>query len=195
MKLLLVKHSNSNHNPNQRPQDWALTEEGITRCKPLADHIAPYAPRRLFSSTMLKARHTAELATQVLGGLPIIENALLQEHSRKSNAPYGTAEEFRSRIRTMFEQPDGLVFGDETANEAQQRFSNGVNVVLQQANADENVVIIAHGTVNTLFTALHNDIDPFDLWSRLGLPSIIVLDLPTFRLESVIEDAGIPPTA
>ncbi len=53
--------------------------------------------------------------------------------------------------------------------------------------------MIAHGTVNSLFTAQHNDIDVYDLWLRLKLPSIVILDLASFQLDDVIEDAGILP--
>lgn len=192
MKLLLVKHSNSNHNPSQLPHEWGLTEEGIARCQPLATHIAPYHPRQLFASTMLKTQHTAQLVSHELDNIPIVENPLLEEHSRRSNAPYGTVKTFHARVKQMFEQPDALIFGDETASEALQRFSQGIDAVLKQVDSDENVVIIAHGTVNVLFTAQHNKIDIYDLWLRIKLPSIIVLELPSFTLDSVIYDAGIP---
>ena len=192
MKLLLVKHSNSNHNPHQPAHEWGITDEGIARCKSLSTHIVPYHPRRLFASTMQKAQRTAEMVSAELNDIPIINNPLLEEHSRQSNAPYGTIEEFHDNLKQLFAQPDTLIYGDETANQALRRFSQGVESVLKQADADENVVIIAHGTVNVLFTAQYNDINRYDLWLRLKLPSIIVLDLPTFTLDSVIDDAGIP---
>ena len=190
-KLVLVKHSNSNHNPNQIPFAWKLTSEGIARCRPLAAHIAPYQPKRLFCSSMPKATQTAQYVSQALDDLPIIENRLLAEHSRKSNAPYSTLENFQARIKRLFEEPDQLVFGDETANQASERFHRGIKTVLEQAESKENVVVIAHGTVNVLFTAQYNKLNRYDLWLRLKLPSMIVLDLPDFRLNQVIEDAGL----
>lgn len=191
-KLLLVKHSNSNHNAHQPSHKWELTPEGIQRAKILATHLKPYAPKKLFASTMPRAIDTAKLAGGEIGDIPIIENPLLEEHSRKSNAPYGTVEDFRDRVRRMFEHPDDLIFGDETANQARERFSQGIAQIMGDVPQDEHIIVIAHGTVNSLFTAQHNKIDIYDLWSRLQLPSIIVLDLPTFTLETVIEDAGIP---
>ena len=191
MKLLLVKHSNSNHNPHQPSREWALTDEGIQRCEPLAAHIAPYQPRRIFSSDQPKAQHTAQLISQYLGHLPIHTDPRLGEHSRKTNAPYGNLDDFHNRIRRMFAQPDDLIFGDETANEASKRFSEGVEAVVSGALPDENVVIVAHGTVNTLFTAKHNDIDLYEFWAQLKLPSIIELDLPSYTLNRVIADAGV----
>ena len=62
---------------------------------------------------MPKAQHTAKLVAEELGDIPIIENAKLGEHSRKSNAPYGSIEDFHNRIRRMFDHPDDLIYGDE----------------------------------------------------------------------------------
>lgn len=193
MKLLLVKHSNSNHNPHQPSLEWELTEQGVARCQQLAQHLRPYQPQRLFASTLIRTRQTAQHVSQELDNVPIVLNPLLQEHSRKTNAPYGNVEDFRASVRQMFAQPNKLIFGDETASQAQQRFNQGVQECLLQRQEDENIVIIAHGTVNTLFTAQYNDIDSYDLWSSLKMPAIIVLDLPTFTLDTIIEDAGSAP--
>lgn len=192
-KLLLVKHSNSNHNPDQPPHEWGLTPEGITRAKVLINYIVPYQPKRLFASPMVKARHTAELVSEQFNNIPIIENPNLAEHSRKSNAPYTTLQAFHDNLRCFFENPNELMFGDETASQAQERFSQGITEVIQQAPPDEHVIVVAHGTVNSLFTAQHNDIDVYDLWLRLKLPSVVILDLSSFELVDVIEDAGILP--
>lgn len=193
MKLVLVKHSNSNHNPHQPAHEWGLTDTGIQRCQPLAEHLAAYQPRRLFTSTMLKAKQTATLVSKALDNLPIIENPRLEEHSRLSNAPYGSVEAFHARVQQMFAQPDELIYGDETASQARLRFSQGIEDCLAQVQDDEHLIVIAHGTVNSLFTAHHNEVDVYDLWMRLKLPSIIVLDLPSFELMQVIEDAGVVP--
>ena len=120
-KLLLIKHSNSNHNPDQPPHEWGLTPEGITRAKTLAQYVKPYQPSQLFCSPMMKALHTADLLAQELGGLPIHENVNLAEHSRRTNAPYTTLEAFHDNLRRFFANPDTLIYGDETANEARHR--------------------------------------------------------------------------
>ena len=189
--LILVKHSNSNHSPDRAASAWELTAAGIDRCKPLATHISFYRPRRLFSSPMPKALQTAQYVAVELDNLDIVENQLLEEHSRISNAPYGTLESFHTRMKLLFTLPDEFVFGDESANQASERFHRGIEAVLGQAKIGENIVIIAHGTVNTLFTARYNALNSYDLWLRLKMPSMIVLDLPDFSLNYVIEDAGL----
>jgi len=191
-KLLLIKHSTSNANPDQPAHTWGLTQEGVQRARVLATHIQPFAPTQLSSSTMPKALHTAQLVSQQLDDLPIVQNPHLGEHSRKSNAPYfESIEEFQNTIKHMFDQPNDLIYGDETAYQARDRFIHGIEQIVRSTSPEENIAVVAHGTVNMLFTAKHNDIDTYALWARLKLPSIIILNLPAFALESVIEDAGI----
>lgn len=189
-KLVLVKHSNSNHNPAQPAQDWELTPEGYERCKPLARHLARYQPRRLSCSSMPKALQTARSVAKILEDIPVIENPLLAEHSRRTNAPYGTVAEFEARVRWLFEAPDQLVFGDETANQASQRFQRGIMSLLAIADPAEHIVVIAHGTVAVLFAAQYNAIDSYELWRKLKMPSFIELEAPDFRICRVVEDAG-----
>ncbi len=189
-KLVLVKHSNSNHNPAQPAQDWELTPAGYERCKPLAKRLAAYQPRRLFCSTMPKALQTAKAVAEDLEHIPVFESPLLAEHSRRSNAPYGSSAAFDARIRQLFDQPDALVFGDETANQARQRFQRGIASLLEIAQPAENILVLTHGTVAVLFAAQYNAIDSYDLWRRLKMPSLIELAISDFRICQVIEDAG-----
>ena len=190
-KLVLVKHSNSDHNAKQDPADWSLTAEGFARCVPLAKRLSAFQPKRLFCSSMQKAQQTAEVVSQSLESLPIIETPSLGEHSRSANAPYGTLEDFHANIQRLFESPNELIFGDETAKQALHRFRKGIEQILSMAGPNENLVAITHGTVITLFTAQVNALDSYIFWQRLQLPAIVVLELPNFRLCQVIEDAGV----
>ncbi|MEL6404783.1 MAG: histidine phosphatase family protein [Chloroflexota bacterium] len=193
MKLLLVKHSKVNHNADQKPKDWELSDEGLARCDQLAKHLASYAPKQIFSSAMPKAQQTATHVVNALGDLPVVSNALLNEHSRESNAPYVSDADFRARVQTLFAQPKTAVYGDESAYTALKRFSEGIQFVVQNVDPNENVVVVAHGTVITLFVAQHNTIDAYDFWGKLSLPSIVALDMPDMTLDFVIEDAGVAP--
>ncbi|MCE2473680.1 MAG: histidine phosphatase family protein [Anaerolineae bacterium] len=190
-QLVLVKHSNSDHNPLQPAADWPLTAEGLRRCRPLAQHLKPYRAKRLYSSPMPKAIQTAKRVALELNDVPLSECPLLAEHSRQSNAPYGSLAEFHARMKRLFPAPNELAFGDETAEEAKHRFRRGIESILESSTKAENIVVISHGTVIVLFAAQYNPIDSFQLWQSLKMPSLVVLDLPDFRISKVIEDAGI----
>lgn len=189
-QLVLVRHSNSDHNPVQPAADWQLTAEGLRRCQPLAHHLAPYHTNGLHSSPMPKALSTAKAVARELGDLPVCECPLLAEHRRESNAPYGTVASFNAQMKRLFAFPDELIFGDETAEEAKHRFRRGINTILENTSSAENVLVFSHGTVMALFVADFNPVDSFQLWQCLKMPAVIALGLPDFRISNVIEDAG-----
>jgi broad specificity phosphatase PhoE len=50
-----------------------------------------------------------------------------------------------------------------------------------------NLVVIAHGTVITLLVWKFNEIEPIVLWQQLKNPSFVVLALPEFELQEIVE--------
>ncbi len=76
------------------------------------------------------------------------------------------------------------MWGNETAEEARDRFEGAVRRVLDERE-DEVVAMVAHGPVISLLVTRHNDIDAFGFWQRLGLPSFCVLAVPSFELQEV----------
>ena len=141
-------------------------------------------PTQIFSSTEPKASETARLVAATLG-VSTSECDGLHEHDR-TTTPYQDQAAFRASVARFFAEPEALVYGSETAAEARNRFSAAIDGIVQQ-HPDGNLVVVAHGTVITLFVAQYNQIEPFDFWRRLGLPSYTVLALPDFRLLSVVE--------
>jgi len=108
----------------------------------------------------------------------------LHEHERGINDFVADQAAFEQRLGRFFRDPDEHVWDRESAREAQSRFAGAIGAVLQQ-HTRGNVAIVAHGTVITLFVALHNHIDPLAFWRGLGMPACVVLELPMFRLEGV----------
>ena len=78
------------------------------------------------------------------------------------------------------------MFGRETANQARERFAAAVERVATRHRSGD-VVIVAHGSVIALFVAEHTPLEPFALWQRLGLPSLVVLGLPGCELLTIVE--------
>ena len=126
----------------------------------------------MVSSGEPKAVETAEIAAEHLGiGCSVSPG--LHEHDR-TGAPFLGDGEFEQAARDFFERPDELVWGRETAEQVGARFEAAVRGVLD-GREEEVVPIVAHGTVISLLIARYNDVDPFVLWRRLGLPSFCVL--------------------
>ena len=80
------------------------------------------------------------------------------------------------------------MIGGESAAAALQRFARAVRHRVV-APFEHNVVVIAHGTVISLFVASVNpSIDAFTLWKRLRCPSYVILDQSTFALREVVDE-------
>ena len=190
-KLILVKHSFPEILPEIPASEWHLSAEGCQRCQVLADELAGLDPDLIFSSQEHKAEETAQIiAQQLIKPLFIVPG--LHEHERKT-VRFTSDEQFEASVKEFFEQPDGLVFGEETAVQCLNRFSSAVNQLLSK-NRDQNLVVVSHGTVITLFVANNCGIEPFSFWSRLDLPSFIVLSLPDLVVLSTTQALRVPPS-
>lgn len=81
------------------------------------------------------------------------------------------------------------MLGAESARGALLRFSTALGGQLAQTD-EQALVVIAHGTVISLFAGAHNELDALGLWKRLSCPSFVVLKVPTFVLGEVVADAA-----
>lgn len=173
--LILVKHSLPEMIPNLPAREWHLSDEGRRRCGDLAGMLGRYQPQRIVSSLEPKAAETGQLLAGALQ-IPCSSAPHLHEHERQ-NTPFLSPEMFEASVRAFFEQPARRVLGEETADQAHARFAGAVWGVVN-AHPTENLVVVAHGTVISLFVGRLVRMDPFLLWKRLGLPAFIVLALP-----------------
>jgi len=172
--LILVKHSLPSVIEDKPAREWNLSDEGRTRAQILAEKLAPYQPEVIISSVEPKAVQTAEIVAHFLGlQMHMVEN--LHEHDRSKTA-YLARDAFESMVREFFDKPNELIFGSETANQAHQRFREAMDSVLHQ-HKNQTVVIVAHGTVISLFVSRLTGTPEFPLWKELGLPSFVVVDL------------------
>ncbi|MCI0475750.1 MAG: phosphoglycerate mutase family protein [Anaerolineales bacterium] len=183
-KLLLIKHAMPELDPTVPAPEWHLGERGRARCESLANKLTAYALNVIVSSVEPKAIETAQIvATRLSKPHEIAEG--LHEHDRR-NVPFMPLAELEARAAEFFAKPDELVLGSETGNQAHARFANAIDRVIEK-HPQKNIAIVSHGSVISLFIARNNEM-PFDFWKRLGLPSIVVLSLPGFQIEEVIEN-------
>ena len=186
--LILVKHSAPAVAPGVPAREWRLSGLGQQLCDHLADRLAPYRPAVVVTSREPKAEETGHY-TGALLGVPVLAADGLHEHERRTVAFMGDQERFETMVALFFAAPDTQVFGEETANQAHARFAAAVESVLA-AYPDQTVVIVAHGTVISLWLAHAVGLAPFPLWQRLGLPSFVVLTRPDLEVISVVEDVN-----
>ncbi len=182
--LILIRHSQSQQEPERPASQWPLTKAGRRRCIALAARLAAYAPDLIVTSRERKASTTGALVAAQLA-LPAIVADGLHEHQREQ-VGWLSNPAFEQAVVAFFTRPDELVFGEETAGQAGARFDAAVRDVLA-AHPGQTVAIVSHGTVMTLFVAQHADVAPLPFWKRLGMPAIVVMSLPDLGLLEVIE--------
>lgn len=180
--LILARHSLPEIERDRLAREWKLSPDGKLRARLLSERISTYPVEVVFSSVEPKAVETAQIIAAACDAeLHVVEG--LQEHDR-SNVPYLTRHEFEPAIREFFRQPDTLVFGRETANRAYERFSGAISSLLADYN-DQGLVIVAHGTVISLFVSRSTGTSAFVFWEKLGMPSFVVIDIDAARLLAV----------
>lgn len=183
--LILVKHSMPDIKQDLPAREWRLSEEGVERARQLTERLSEYQPQVLVSSPESKAVETAGMiARKHQLTLNIFRD--LHEHDR-SNVPYLSKQDFEKAVREFFTFPDKLVFGIETADQAYERFSDAVQLILKIYKG-KTIVVVSHGTVISLFVSRLTGMSDYSLWKELGLPGFVVLDMLSkslFTLENI----------
>lgn len=176
--LHLIKHGKPTLVEGVPAHEWHLADDALTELPKLIDRLKP-VPQIIISSEEPKAKATAQALAAALG-VPCRPMVGLHEHLRYTNA-VTSPKEFRSRMLRFFAEPDKLVIGEESAADARTRFGNAINAVMQ-ANPQENVAVVAHGTVISLLVAQAGGLDPVPLWESLDLLGVLSVAWPQLKL-------------
>jgi broad specificity phosphatase PhoE len=183
-KLLLIKHALPELVPTLPAAEWHLSRRGRVLSELLAKRIAAYSLDVIVSSIEPKAMETAEIIAKRLNKQHHV-GVGLHEHDRR-NIPLMSHEQLEVKVAKFYANPDELVLGNETGNEAYTRFANAITRLIEQY-PQKNIGIVAHGTVISLFVARAAGVEPFVFWKQLGLPSFVVFSLSTLMLEEVVD--------
>ncbi len=182
-QLLLVKYALPAIDEARPSREWVLSAEGRARCVWLGRQWRSRDVEQAYASCEPKALETARLAAAV-AGIEALPRGDLHENDR-TGLGFLPRGELQARIRTFFAEPAQLIIGLESAQMALRRFEDAVRAAVD----GRTLAIVAHGTVITLLVAAYNEVDPFALWSRLDLPSYVVLDPDTFAWDGAVINA------
>jgi len=180
-KLLLIRHAQTRPVPGIQPAEFDLTEGGRSSCAAFTEKLIPWNPAVIVTSEEAKARETGEIIGRMLE-LPVETVPGLEEHHRGGVETLGSQADFERSVERVFDVPDEVVYGEESADDALARFSGAIEGVLL-AYPQGNVAVVTHGTVMALFVAAHNTVDEKSFWSGLKMPDLVVLQVPGFALD------------
>jgi 2,3-bisphosphoglycerate-dependent phosphoglycerate mutase len=182
--LILVKHAMREIEPVVPADRWRLGAAGRRQCTALAQELERYLPATVAASREPKATETAE---RIAGELAVPWRTVQGLHElRRRSVGWLDDGRFEAAMRGFFERPGKLVFGEETADEARRRFGEVVDRLVDEQPAT-NLIVVAHGTVNSLYATNGRADQAFELWRRLSCPSLIALSLPERRVLTVVE--------
>lgn len=184
MELILVKHSLPAIDPAAPSDSWLLNDTGRRRCRRLADLLAPHSPATLVTSPEPKARETASLLADRLGGEVTVERNL-REQERDALGWLGD-DAFERAVVGAMERPSEKILGMEPIELARSRFAETIERLIVR-HAPGNVIVVAHGTVFSLFAAPLLGLPTVDLWKRLGMPSFVALTVPDFAPVELVD--------
>jgi broad specificity phosphatase PhoE len=187
--LVLVKHAMPILEPDVPARQWVLGDEGRRQSHALAQQLARFRPVVVVNSVEPKAKETAETVAADLGCTTAVVPGL-HEHERANVGWLGGGELTRA-VELFFANPDAVVFGTESASAARRRFGDAVDGLLRD-HPGQNLIVVAHGTVISLFVAERAGVDGFALWRRLTCPSYVVLARADLRLQELVEHAAPP---
>jgi broad specificity phosphatase PhoE len=173
--LILVRHAAPEIEAGLPGHAWRLSAAGRAQCQPLAEQIRRFYPAMVFSSAEVKAQETAQLLAAHLG-LAAQPVDGLHEHAR-SHYQWVDQDTFERDVRAFFDHPQALVMGDETADQALARFTTALDGLLARYPG-QNLAVVSHGCVISLYVARARGIEAFPFWKGLGMPCAVVLSLP-----------------
>jgi broad specificity phosphatase PhoE len=179
--ILLARHGETDDNaPPPRVQGWRdvpLNETGREQARELAEAVQGRRIAALWSSTLGRARETAEIVGAELGLEP-----LLDERLRESNRG-----DWEGRLLEDIEREDpggwaawrraGEDFrfpGGESLAEHQRRVEGALAEI--RAGAVPALVVCHGGTIRCAFAAAH--VEGLDAFHELDVPNATVLTLP-----------------
>ena len=185
--MVLVKHAQPVLDGTKPAREWGLTAKGEEQAKRLGAALRPFIPCHLVSSPEPKALRTCEIVADELdASMRVVEGLREIDRPVLPIMPASEHEQLNARIFTEFEH---RVMGRESAQEARQRFGDAVTTEALRTEAND-LIVVAHGTVISLFVSEHNDVDSFGLWRRLQCPSFVVLENSSFRLLDVVDGSA-----
>ena len=181
-KLILVRHAQPVIDPNSPSERWILAPEGRAAAAALARALVPYAPRAIWCGDEPKMAGTAEVLAGVLG-VSVARAAGLSEHARRTTK-FGDKAVFEAAIKSLFEQPDEIVYGEESAAMTYARFAAVIDAAL--ASESGTLVAVTGGTALSIFLSRRSGVDAFETWKSLHLPMAFVLNRTDWRIERTI---------
>lgn len=186
--IIFIHHAPTKIDAHTSAKNWLLSEDSVRLCQLLAKKIEHYAIGKIYTSTEMKAKLTGQYISEALKLDTTIISDNLQETA--SSKFYDSEQEFRATVKLAMQNPDTLLFGDETFTDAKKRFSAQVEI-LAQNHPQETITIVTHGRILSMYLGDIMPENPEIIWERLHMPAyaVVLWDTKTLlEIDYSIED-------
>ncbi len=181
-RLLLVRHAEPEIDVAVPSAAWPLTARGVASAGRLATAVAEFAPTRVISSPEVKAVETGRVVATALG-LPLEVDDHFAEHGAGPDQFIADYREFRAIVRRFFDEPQAVVFRDESCQAAAARFDAGVTDVTGRLG--DIPIVITHGRIMSSWLANVSGGTAWDIWTGLRMPDLIEVELDARAFRTV----------
>lgn len=174
--IITIQHTQSIHHTNGMIgswTDWDLSEHGIEQAKRIGERLSLEIKNKqyiMYSSDLLRAKHTAEIVAGFLNIEPIFSDSLRE---RNLGEAVGKSVEWAHQNTIVWEKTidDKPFKGAESRREAWNRLLIFYGQMMKSTN--ENVIIVSHGDALSIFNAIWLGLDvemlnKCDLFGKAG---------------------------
>jgi probable phosphoglycerate mutase len=174
--IITIQHTQSIHHTNGMIgswTDWDLSEHGIEQAKRIGERLSHEIMNKqyvMYSSDLLRAKHTAEIVASFLTIEPIFSDCLRELNLGEA---VGKSVEWahQNTIVWMKTIDDKPFKGAESRREVWNRLLNFYNQIMK--STDENIIIVSHGDTLSIFNAIWLGLDvemlnKCDLFGKAG---------------------------
>lgn len=147
--LYLLRHGETFFNSLNKSQGWCdspLTEKGMEQARIAKDYFVRHniGFRKAYSSDLGRARHTLRIISE-----DFIDS--MEEHEGLREINFGIFEGESRTFKPHKPYCDKLVpYGGESITQAIGRFSGALKEIMDKSEY-ENVLVVAHGSINSEF--------------------------------------------
>ena len=155
-RIITIQHTQSIHHTNGMVgswSDWDLSEKGVEQAGHIGANLAAQltGPCILYSSDLLRARHTAEIVGRHLNAVPILRRELRE---RNLGRCVGKSVQWLNENKEMQERTiDDRLFSDaESRRDEWCRLKPLFDEIM--ARDDETIIIVSHGDLLSVFNIM-----------------------------------------
>lgn len=160
--IITIQHTQSIHHTNGMVgswTDWDLSELGIQQANNIGRNLSNQLNDKkyiIYSSDLLRAKHTAEIVGKYLGITPILVTELRERNLGKCVGK--SVQWLKDNIECEEKSIDDKMFSDaESRRDEWNRLLPFFNKIMN--NEHENIIIVSHGDLLSVFNSMWLSMD------------------------------------